>query len=201
MLLKKLRQNRHINDTVAIIAGELYKTPDDIADNLKKHACFLQGANEDIRILNIMYILELLEQQNQDEIRKVLIRPDVLKVVYQCILELNQSYETEKSKQLSILCAKCIACIGLCQPFVNDPLTLKATNQETQILRKNITDTQKSEQCGAQSITRSDYYNPTTNLKMKKKPGQDDDNIIDLLAVPSFSDLALERKDPIKFAE
>ena len=39
-----------------------------------------------------------------------------------------QDYRSDKSRKLSIICAKCVASIGLCQPFVNDPLTLKATN-------------------------------------------------------------------------
>ena len=46
----------------------------------------LGKANLDIRFLGVQYILELLEQPEQDEIRKVLVSPEVLKVVYQGIL-------------------------------------------------------------------------------------------------------------------
>ncbi len=60
--------------------------------------------------------------------RKVIVSQDILKIVYQGILEMPQDYKQEKSRKLSIICAKCVASIGLCQPFVNDPLTLKATN-------------------------------------------------------------------------
>ena len=36
--------------------------------------------------------------------------------------------KTEKSIELSVLCGKVIAAIGLQHAFVNDELTLKATN-------------------------------------------------------------------------
>jgi len=42
-----------------------------------------------------------------------------------------QDYKHEKSRKLSIICGKYVGAVGLCQPFVNDPLTLKATNQTT----------------------------------------------------------------------
>lgn len=128
VLLKKISKNPKMKDTVAIVANELYTTRETIAENLKKHVLSLQTANEDIRILNTMYILELLEQKETDEIRKVLMSPDVLKVVYQNILEVKHTFTTEKSEKLAIICARCIAYIGLCHPFVNDPLILKATN-------------------------------------------------------------------------
>ena len=76
----------------------------------------------------MQYILELLEQPEQDEIRKVLVSPEVLKVVYQGILQLKQGSKTYRNQRFGVLCAKCIASIGLCHSFVNDPVLLKATN-------------------------------------------------------------------------
>lgn len=119
------------------MANELYKSPEDIAESLKQLVQTLQTGNQDIRLLNTTYILELLEQQEQSAVRKVLVSPDILKIVYQGILEMPQDYKEEKSRRLSIICAKCIAAIGLCQAFVNDPLTLKATNQITLVGKKN----------------------------------------------------------------
>ena len=114
---------------MSIISLQIYNNTDQIGENLKYLFNQLSLINEDQRILNTMYILELLETQDpENEIRKVLVSPEVLKCLYQCILDLPQQYKTEKNKQLSIICAKIIASIGLCQPFVNDPLTLKATN-------------------------------------------------------------------------
>jgi hypothetical protein len=75
---------------------------------------------------------------------------------------------------------------------------LKATNQETLITRRRTFDPQKPDHCGAQNLIKSDHYNPVTNLKYKV---QEEDNTLDLLAVPSFNELQVERKDVIKFAE
>ncbi len=90
--------------------------------------------------------------------------------MYQGILEMPQDYKQEKSRKLSIICAKCVAAIGLCQPFVNDPLTLKATNQVTLVgKKKDLNETVKeNEDSGNPGIIKSDYYNPLTNLQKYK---------------------------------
>ena len=72
-----------------MVSNELYSSKQDIAKNLKEHVILLGKANLDIRFLGVQYILELLEQPEQDEIRKVLVSPEVLKVVYQGILQLK----------------------------------------------------------------------------------------------------------------
>lgn len=87
--------------------------------------------------------------------------------------------------------AKCIAAIGLCQPFVNDPLTLKATNQTTLVGKKKTAQEaakQATEESAQHSgIIKSDYFNPLTNLQKYKQSGQD--NTLEYLAVPSLNDL------------
>lgn len=103
-----------LKESISIISSHLYSNPDDIADNLKHLVHSLQTGNEDIRILDTTYILELLEQQEQNAVRRILVSPDILKIVYQGILEMPQEYILEKSRQLSLECAKVIASIGLC---------------------------------------------------------------------------------------
>ena len=94
----------------------------------------LRSTSEDIRILGTMYILELLESKEKDnQVRKVLVTPKVLKVVYLNILELKQDYQTKQNIEFSVLCGKVIAAIGLQHQFVNDTVYLKATNQKTLI--------------------------------------------------------------------
>lgn len=46
----------------------------------------LEKSNLDIRMLGVKYILELLEMPEKDEIRRVLVSPEVLRVVYHGIL-------------------------------------------------------------------------------------------------------------------
>jgi hypothetical protein len=56
----------------------------------------LRSASEDIRILSTQYILELLEMKSKDyNVRKVLVTPRVLKIVYLNIIDLKQDYQTE----------------------------------------------------------------------------------------------------------
>ena len=50
-----------LKDAISIISQHLYSTTDDIAENLKYLVRSLQTGNEDIRLLNTTYILELLE--------------------------------------------------------------------------------------------------------------------------------------------
>ena len=80
-----------------MVSNELYSSKQDIAKNLKEHVILLGKANLDIRFLGVQYILELLEQPEQDEIRKVLVSPEVLKVVYQGILQLKQGQKTYRN--------------------------------------------------------------------------------------------------------
>ena len=48
-------------------------------------------------MLGVQYILELLEQQEAHEIRKVLVTNDVLRVVYHGILQLKQKNISNKN--------------------------------------------------------------------------------------------------------
>jgi hypothetical protein len=88
----------------------------------------LEKSNLDIRMLGVQYILELLEQPEQDEIRRVLVTPEVLRVVYHGILLLKQRSSTRKNQKIGVMSGKVIAAIGLCYQFVNDPVLLRATN-------------------------------------------------------------------------
>ena len=45
-------------------------------------------------MLGVKYILELLEQPEKDEIRRVLVSPEVLRIVYHGILQLKQRSNT-----------------------------------------------------------------------------------------------------------
>lgn len=53
----------------------------------------LQTGNEDIRLLNTSYLLELLEQAEQSAVRKVLVSAEILKITYQGLLEMPQDYK------------------------------------------------------------------------------------------------------------
>lgn len=78
-------------------------------------------------------------KHSDDRIRKKLVEFKILKTVYTNVVALKQDYKTEKSIELSVLCGKVIAAIGLQHAFVNDELTLKATNQKT-LVQQNIAD-------------------------------------------------------------
>ncbi len=71
-----------LKDSISIISQHLYSCQDDIADNLKYLIRSLQTGNEDIRLLNTTYILELLEQSEHNSVRKVIVSQDILKIVY-----------------------------------------------------------------------------------------------------------------------
>jgi hypothetical protein len=53
---------------------------------------------------------------------------------------------------------------------VNDPLTLKATNQTTLVgKKKDLLDSQKmDEDAGNPGLMKSDFYNPLTNIQKYK---------------------------------
>ena len=88
----------------------------------------LEKSNLDIRMLGVKYILELLEQPEKDEIRRVLVSPEVLRVVYHGILQLKQRSASRRNQEIGQMSGKVIAAIGLCHQFVNDPVLLRATN-------------------------------------------------------------------------
>ena len=92
-----MQKNSRIESVVKLVSNELYSSKQDIAKNLKEHVILLGKANLDIWFLGVQYILELLEQPEQDEIRKVLVSPEVLKVVYQGILQLKQGQKTYRN--------------------------------------------------------------------------------------------------------
>jgi hypothetical protein len=96
---------------VSLISNELYSNKSEIARYLKEHIYSLCKSNQDIKLLGVKYIQELLESPARDEIRKVLVSPDVLRVVYQGILELEKKSLATASNEdeFSVLCAKCIA--------------------------------------------------------------------------------------------
>ena len=61
-----------------------------------------------------MYILELLESKDRDNnVRKILVKDTVLKVVYLNIIDLKKDYQTKQNIEFSILCGKVVAAIGL----------------------------------------------------------------------------------------
>ena len=106
--------------------------------HLKEHVQMLEMSNLDIRMLGVRYILELLEKPESDDIRKVLVTPDVLRVVYHGILQLKQRSKSSKNQSIGIMSGKVLAAIGLCHNFVNDPLLLRATNQEALTSQEQI---------------------------------------------------------------
>lgn len=130
VFLRDLQENEKIKKVVTLVSNELYVTKEDIAKNLKDHVLMLEKSNLDIRILGVQYILELLEEPETNEIRKVLVTPEVLRVVYHGVLALKQRSSTYKNQKIGQMCGKVIAAIGLCHQFVNDPVLLRATNQE-----------------------------------------------------------------------
>ena len=99
---------------VQLVSNELYENEADIGKYLKKHVQMLEKSNLDIRMLGVKYILELLEKPEQDQIRKVLVSNDVLRVVYHGILQLKQRSSTCKNRDIGIISGKVIAAIGLC---------------------------------------------------------------------------------------
>ncbi len=72
-MLKRLQEVTALRESVQIIAQHLYSTPEDITENLKYLVGSLQTGNEDIRLLNTTYLLELLEQTEPSAVRKVLV--------------------------------------------------------------------------------------------------------------------------------
>lgn len=84
---------------------------------------------------------------------------------------------------------------------MNDPLTLKATNQTTLVGKKKaIYETAKggSDEASNPGMIKSDHFNPLTNIQRYKSTQQD--NTLELLAVPSLNELPIERGDVVEFA-
>ena len=79
-----------MKEAVQHVHNELYSSDKKIADNLIILVQNLRSASEDIRILSTQYILELLETKNKEyNVRKVLVSPRVLKIVYLSIIDLK----------------------------------------------------------------------------------------------------------------
>jgi hypothetical protein len=94
-----------------------------------------------------------------------------------------------------VLCGKVVASIGLQHSFVNDTVSLKATNQKTLIMSdqyEGIKEEKKFE-----INVKSDYYNPLTNQGSK---GKKRDDTLEHLAIPLFSSIQIERQDEMQFA-
>lgn len=87
---------------------------------------------------------------------------------------------------------KVIAAIGLCHQFVNDPVLLRATNQEaftsqSQVFSQDArddNDMEDSKDQAAPNVIRSEHYNPLVNMKYKENKSE---NTLETLAVPSFN--------------
>jgi len=169
VLLRQLDAPK-IKSVVNLVSNELYSNKADIARHLKEHIYSLCKANYDIKHLGVMYIQQLLESSAKDEIRKVLVSPDVLRVVFQGIVELEKKNKIKENNfVLSVLCAKCIAQIGLQHTFVNHPTLLRANNQEA-IATQSLSDEESKDQLqntGVPNVIKSDYHNPLINMKYR----------------------------------
>ena len=101
-----------------------------------------------------------------------------------------------------MLCAKVIAAIGLCHSFVNDPVLLKANNQEA-LTSSNCLGEAGEEAKGdpegnnGPNVIKSDYHNPIINMKYGKEKS---DHTLEFLAIPQFDTLPIERVDFGTFA-
>lgn len=88
--------------------------------------------------------------------------------------------------------------IGLCYHFVNDPILLKANNQQTFKLDQPG-DTEETKGEGEKLITaQSERVNPLTNMKYNLEIV---DNTLELLAAPVLNKLPIERVNQVLFAQ
>ena len=122
--IENLSNMPDINDT---LSSELYSDPAAIQENLLWHAQSLIRKSEDIQILGVRYLLELIELKDGTGVRATLVKENVLKGIYQAVIELKHDDCTERNVELSVLCAKVIAAIGLPHLFLNHA-QLEATN-------------------------------------------------------------------------
>ncbi len=120
--------NEKLVKAIESVSAELYCSEDSIESSLRLLLGQISNSCEDIRILAVKYILELLELKELSTVREVLCRVEMLKRVYQCMLNLKQDMSSEQSTELGVLCAKVVGLLGLCHSFVNDPVLLKANN-------------------------------------------------------------------------
>lgn len=197
MLSEVANSNEKIQKVVQTVSAELYCTTEQIERSLRALLKQISCSCEDIRILAVRYILEILEQKAPDDIRRTLCKPEMLQVVHSCILELKQSSDSQKSVDFGVICAKVIAFIGLCHPFVTDPILLKANNQST-IRQGELHGQSSKSETEVITTAQSERVNPVTNMAYYKQ--QSVDNTLELLAVPSLNKLPLERDRPIVFA-
>jgi hypothetical protein len=94
----------------------------------------------------------------------------VLRVVFQGVVELDKKRRSQDNNlELSILCAKCVAQIGLCHTFVNQPTLLRANNQEA-LATQSISNEESKDQItnsGVPCVIKSDYHNPLVNMRYR----------------------------------
>jgi hypothetical protein len=95
VLLRQLQDNPKIKQIVQLVQSELYSSKEEIAKNLKEHVYCLSKSNYDVKFLAVKYIQEMLESPVKDEIRKVLVSQDVLRVVFQGLFELEKTTKQE----------------------------------------------------------------------------------------------------------
>ena len=100
---------------------------------------------------------------------------------------MKQGSKTYRNQKFGVLCAKCIAAIGLCHSFVNDPVLLKANNQEALTSSTSLGDTNEESKA-----------DPDGN---GVRYGKDkSDHTLEFLAIPQFETLPIERTDYGSFA-
>ena len=110
------------------------------------------------------------------------------------------------------MCGRVIAAIGLCHSFVNDPVLLRATNQEALTSQDQIfsqdqhfygvqdNEEESKEQPKGPNVIHSEHYNPLTNMKYKERDMKSE-STLEGLAVPSFTKLPIEVEDHLSFAQ
>lgn len=78
MLNEVATSNEKIQKVVQTVSAELYCTSEQIERSLRALLKQVSCSCEDIRILAVRFILEILEQKNQDDIRRTLCKPEML---------------------------------------------------------------------------------------------------------------------------
>ena len=86
----------------------------------------------------------------------------------------------------------------MCHSFVNDPVLLKATNQEALTSSTTLGDSnEETKEPEGPNALKSDYHNPLINMKYGKDKS---DHTLEFLAIPQFLQLPIERLDFGSFA-
>jgi hypothetical protein len=106
-----------------------------------------------------------MESKDQtSDIRRVMCNPEFLKQVHACILELKQVDKSPKAIDFGVACAKVIAFIGICHPFVTDPILLRANNQSL-IKQKEFNANATHTNDEVIIMAQSERVNPVSNMK------------------------------------